>query len=582
MGEVYQAQQLSLNRTVAVKILDAKLASDPEFVARFEKEGAALATLRHPNVVSIVDRGRSTSAENTETWYLVMEFVEGPSLREVMRSPLFNPGQALKLFDQIGRAVDYAHGRGVIHRDLKPENILFDEQAGGVAKVTDFGLAGFSEKSDFKLNVTRTNVAMGTAAYMAPEQKLDARTADHRADIYSLGVILYEMLTGDVPQGSFEPPSVKKPGLDVRLDDVVAKCLRPEPEGRYPSVGALLLALEPAMPSTFALATEQSSPGRRTLASVKRGLVRFARAVEISVVLAAVGIIAATTLKPAPRDDGPVGLALMTDTGLKWPFTAPGRVDAASRTLSLGDGPDSVPLVSLGRKAEVSKDTVRFAGGEETAHGRLLVDATVPGDGLSVRTRVEVPEPDASALSQLRSRLWKKSEVSRAALLLVGDSGRFVALVLSADRSSPTLEWALGPEKRGVMTAPVQLPPGPVTVELRVDPGTSELSAWVGEGRDARAIGEPLLLGAAWKELFGQTPHAAVGSAYGAATFTNLTVEGVNRPEPTPPPVVETPPPTPPPAVTAPAPVRPVAAKPAPARKPAARPVATAKPKSKK
>ncbi len=202
MGEVYQAQQLSLNRTVAVKILDAKLANDPEFVARFEKEGAALATLRHPNVVSIVDRGRSTTgvaAEVTDTWYLVMEFVEGPSLREVMRSPLFNPGQALKLFDQIGRAVDYAHGRGVIHRDLKPENILFDEQAGGVAKVTDFGLAGFSEKSDYKLNVTRTNVAMGTAAYMAPEQKLDARKADHRADIYSLGVILYEMLTGQSP-----------------------------------------------------------------------------------------------------------------------------------------------------------------------------------------------------------------------------------------------------------------------------------------------------------------------------------------------------------------------------------------------
>src|SRR5262245_29801955 len=142
MGEVHQAVQLSLARTVAVKLLASELASDESFVARFEKEGAALATLRHPNIVSIVDRGK-----NESTYYLVMEFVDGPSLREVMRSPLLDHGQALRTMMQICKAIEYAHGRGVIHRDLKPENILFDEQAGGIAKVTDFGLAGFDEKA---------------------------------------------------------------------------------------------------------------------------------------------------------------------------------------------------------------------------------------------------------------------------------------------------------------------------------------------------------------------------------------------------------------------------------------------------
>src|SRR5262249_24950955 len=137
MGEVYQAVQLSLNRKVALKLLSQELAKDSAFVARFEKEGAALAALSHPNIASIVDKGK-----NDTTYFIVMEFVDGPSLREVMRSPLYTSAQALHMFAQICRANDYAHQRGIIHRDLKPENILFDEQAGGIAKVTDFGLAG--------------------------------------------------------------------------------------------------------------------------------------------------------------------------------------------------------------------------------------------------------------------------------------------------------------------------------------------------------------------------------------------------------------------------------------------------------
>ena len=140
MGEVHLAIQLSLQRTVAVKLLKHELAKDDQFIGRFEKEGAALASLRHPQIVSIVDRGKAA-----DTYYLVMEFVDGPSLREKMRDPEFDSNRALVTMLLVARAIEYAHGRGVIHRDLKPENILFDEQAGSIPKVTDFGLARLDE-----------------------------------------------------------------------------------------------------------------------------------------------------------------------------------------------------------------------------------------------------------------------------------------------------------------------------------------------------------------------------------------------------------------------------------------------------
>ncbi len=163
MGEVHKATQLSLGRTVAVKLLSYDLAKDATFVTRFQKEAAALATISHPHIVSIVDKGKTDA-----TYYLVMEFVDGPSLREVMRSPLLDHASALRMVLEICRAIDYAHGRGVIHRDLKPENILFDEQAGGIPKVTDFGLASFLDDASSRFNVTATHMSMGTLSYMAP------------------------------------------------------------------------------------------------------------------------------------------------------------------------------------------------------------------------------------------------------------------------------------------------------------------------------------------------------------------------------------------------------------------------------
>ncbi len=231
MGEVWRGVQRSLGREVAIKILPPKLAKDPEFVTRFEKEATALASLSHPNIIQIIDRGISQSH-----YYFVMEYVAGRSLREVMNAGKVSAQEALKIVAQICRAIDYAHEKEIIHRDLKPENILIDER--GHVKVADFGLAGI-QHSEARLHLTGTAVAMGTVNYMAPEQRRDARNVDGRADLYSLGVVLYELLTGELPIGRFKLPSQRVEGLDARVDLIVAKALEPDPKVRYARASAV-------------------------------------------------------------------------------------------------------------------------------------------------------------------------------------------------------------------------------------------------------------------------------------------------------------------------------------------------------
>ncbi len=528
MGEVYEALQLSLGRQVAVKLLNAELAKDASFVARFEKEGAALAALRHPNIVSIVDKGKTDTS-----YYLVMEFVDGPSLREQMRNPLYMPGQALKMFEQVCRAIDYAHNRGVIHRDLKPENILFDDQAGGIAKVTDFGLAGLDERADAQglRNLTQTHVAMGTAAYMAPEQQVDARTADHRADIYSLGILLYELMVGETPKGNYDPPSVKKPSLDKRLDAVVSKCLKPLPADRYQSVAELLIDLEPLVPVTSMIGTAHTSPAQRALRKARELGRSLVRAIAIGLVMSAVAVLAAAMLRDrtaAKRQ--PAGIELTTDFGNKSPMTPPGRIDRASRHLTLGEGPDTVPLVAMGRKPVVEKDTIGYPVDDDLATGRTIIDTDMSVDGLAFSARVETQQIRHGAMEPVRKLFFGPRADARSALLLVGEPGRYVALVVSGAGAEPSLEWALGGSKRGAMTAPLPAGLSATHLELRIDPVTGDLSALVGEGRDQRPLGEKLVLGKDWKTLFGEPPRPAVGCLEGTCAFRNVVVEGLTMP----------------------------------------------------
>ncbi|MHB8419173.1 MAG: serine/threonine-protein kinase [Myxococcales bacterium] len=248
MGEVWKARQLSLGREVALKTLAAHLAEERDFVRRFEKEATALASLAHPNVVAIFDRGSASGI-----YYLVMEFVAGPSLRErMMAAAGLAPEEALDVIGQVLAAMEYAHGRGIVHRDLKPENILL---AGGqLAKVADFGLAAILGRES-SLQVTRPSVAMGTLSYMAPEQRRDAHGVDGRADLYSVAVILYELLTGELPLGRFQLPS-RLAKVDRRVDGILERALDPDPSSRYQSAGELgdaLAALGKAEPAAAGL-----------------------------------------------------------------------------------------------------------------------------------------------------------------------------------------------------------------------------------------------------------------------------------------------------------------------------------------
>ena len=234
MGIVYKARHIDMDRLVAVKLLAPHLATDPTSAERFLREARALARFTHPHIVAVHHVGRSGAVV-----YIVMEFVDGTSLRDCLRSGKLTAHESLRLVPQICDAIQFAHDHGVIHRDIKPENILID-RAGDV-KIVDFGLAKFGD--DSAITLTGTDVRMGTHHYMAPEQFTNATGVDHRADIYSLGVMFYEMLTGGLPTPQCAPPS-EKAGTDPRLDKVVARSLRDEPDERYQQAGEIKSDLE--------------------------------------------------------------------------------------------------------------------------------------------------------------------------------------------------------------------------------------------------------------------------------------------------------------------------------------------------
>jgi serine/threonine protein kinase len=225
MGAVYKARQTKLDRVVALKILPPEVGQDPAFAQRFEREARALGRLSHPAIVAIHDFGQAGGL-----YYLVMEFVDGSNLRQLIESGKLAPQEALAIVPQICEALQYAHDEGVVHRDIKPENILLDKK--GRVKIGDFGLAKMLDRPPGSFTLTDTHQVMGTPHYMAPEQIQGSRTVDHRADIYSLGVVIYEMLTGELPLGRFEPPS-RKVQVDVRLDEVVLRALERSPERGY-------------------------------------------------------------------------------------------------------------------------------------------------------------------------------------------------------------------------------------------------------------------------------------------------------------------------------------------------------------
>ena len=236
MGAVYKARQKGLDRVIALKILPPAAGRDPAFAERFTREARALARLNHPSIVTVHDFGQAG-----DYFHFLMEYVDGANLRQGIRARTLRPKDALAIIPQICEALQYAHDEGIVHRDIKPENILLDRR--GRVKIADFGLAKLLGRSAADFTLTGAQQVMGTPHYMAPEQFEKPLEVDHRADIYALGVVLYEMLTGEVPMGAFAPPS-QKVQIDVRLDEVVLRTLAREPERRYQKVSQLQTDVE--------------------------------------------------------------------------------------------------------------------------------------------------------------------------------------------------------------------------------------------------------------------------------------------------------------------------------------------------
>ncbi|MBL9176792.1 MAG: serine/threonine protein kinase [Verrucomicrobiaceae bacterium] len=234
MGAVYEMHQPELDRTVAVKLLPIEASSDEHLVERFRREARTLAKLRHPGIVALLESGITPAGH----LFFVMEHVSGSPLSQWIAEGRLDVPKAIEIVRQVCEALAYAHAQGVIHRDIKPSNILIDQN--DRAKVADFGLARLdqAETTSGAISMSRTGQFMGTPAYAAPEQVKDAAHVDHRADIYALGVLLYEMLTGDLPRGVFQPPSAKA-RTGPHLDDVVRRAMQERPEDRYQAAAEL-------------------------------------------------------------------------------------------------------------------------------------------------------------------------------------------------------------------------------------------------------------------------------------------------------------------------------------------------------
>lgn len=239
MSAVYKAVQKNLNRTIALKILPHEISDSHGGLARFQREAKLLAQLNHPNIVQVFD------AAQTGPWYFIlMEYVAGPNLRQVLGESELPTAEVLRISSLICDGLQYAHNRNVVHRDIKPENVLIDTN--GQVKLVDFGLAKSLHGSSERLATTQAGQVVGTPHYLAPEQMETPGDVDHRADLYSLGIMMYEMLTGELPLGNFAPPS-RRSKSDPALDDVVLQAMSRDRSNRQQNASELHALLRAAI-----------------------------------------------------------------------------------------------------------------------------------------------------------------------------------------------------------------------------------------------------------------------------------------------------------------------------------------------
>jgi tRNA A-37 threonylcarbamoyl transferase component Bud32 len=286
MGVVFKARQPKLDRLVALKILSRELAGDPAFAERFDREARVLARLNHPNIVTVFDCGMAGPFA-----YLMMEFVDGVNLRQAMQTGRFKPAEALALVQDVCGALKFAHEKDILHRDIKPENILIDSR--GHVKIADFGIAKLvGDNEHDNVTLTQEGALLGSPRYMAPEQFHSPGDVDQRADIYSLGVVLYELLTGELPMGRFAPPS-KKSAVDARIDEIVMRTLERERELRFQTIGEVKTRVEDVTQSG-----NTSGRGSRAEPAGEASARKTARFSNVSLILTALSVSAGLLFLP--------------------------------------------------------------------------------------------------------------------------------------------------------------------------------------------------------------------------------------------------------------------------------------------
>lgn len=391
MGAVYRVRQHSLNRMAAIKVMPQFEEEEGErFGERFQREAQAMGRLSHPNIVSVYDFGRTSDG----MLYIVMEYIEGADLQQLLQTGELTVDHLFDWIPQICEALQYAHSQGIVHRDIKPANIMITND--GVVKVADFGLAKLTGGDEQHPRLTMTNMAMGTPDYVAPEVLETGVEIDHRADIYAVGVMLYEMLTGKIPRGAWRPPSEVNSHIDSRFDSIVVKAMDSDRDSRFQQASEITASLSSIWATTddrVPLITEKDgSPTGRKTGSRNQLPGPSKRSGTPIWIGAAVGLILLSLAGFFFLKEEPAGSANQVDSVEERPNIAAGSAisapaSATSGSIDAKEAPSTRPL---------SADTTR----EEESSGVVTVpSAPVPvresreSDAESGTEKPRAPEP---------------------------------------------------------------------------------------------------------------------------------------------------------------------------------------------
>jgi serine/threonine-protein kinase len=473
MGRVYLAEHVRMGRTCAVKVMNPKLLNDPDSLSRFSREAANASRITHPNVAAIYDFG-----ESNDIVYIAMEHVDGPSLAGVLaKERRLDERRVVKIGTQVAEALAAAHDFGIVHRDLKPDNIMLTRSRTGddLVKVVDFGIAKATQGGGMQ-TVTRTGFVIGTPAYMSPEQIM-GDAIDGRSDIYSLGCILYEMVTGarafagssgevSINQRLTEPaprPRLVQQDVSVGLDEVVAKALERSPDKRFQSAGELRDALAAVLTDTGGPAPSATTTLRHRSSRAERPRLGWVAGAVVG--LAAVGVAGWMWIRPH-------GVADDTQP-LKIPATPTAPIATTPAPAPPTPAPDTAPVESGGTE---NKGTVAFED-PLPPDARVTVDgqeAKVPNDG----TIVLAPGRHSIAVRVPGFRAFSRS------VRIASGQTETIALQLVAEQRAPAPPSA--PRQPEPTPAPAPAPAGPGTIAIRGD---------LPEGAAIDVDGRPLAIG---------------------------------------------------------------------------------------